>query len=104
MKTIPDDFVPYRTVGPFDQDSVPKGLLRDHNTKAGVWGRLDVGSGHVTYVITEPGFESEHELSSNRPAIIVPEQKHHLKLTCDVMFHITFFRARCAEQEAPTSS
>lgn len=92
MHTIPDDVKPYSTIGPFDQASVPKGLLREHNTKAGVWGHLEVKSGQVNYVITQPGFEGEHVLTCDNPAVIVPEHKHHLELTGDVTFNITFFR------------
>src|SRR5690606_40102851 len=35
----PDGFEPYKATKIFDQDSTPAGLLADHQTRAGVWGR-----------------------------------------------------------------
>ncbi|MEM7501582.1 MAG: DUF1971 domain-containing protein [Pseudomonadota bacterium] len=95
--TLPHTVTPYRTIGPFDQSTLPKGLLRDHNTKAGVWGLLEVLSGEVQYEVTEPGHAGTFTLSPSHPGVIVPLQKHHLKLTGDVTFRITFHR-REAEQ------
>lgn len=92
MQCIPDSAEAYRTIGPFHQDSLPIGLLREHNTKAGVWGLLEVLAGEVKYVITQPGEESEHILSQACPGVIAPEQKHHLVLISDVNFQITFHR------------
>ncbi len=92
MFTLPDTAQPYRTIGPFTQDSLPTGLLREHNTKDGVWGLLEVLEGAVKYVITEPGEEAEHLLSSALPGVIAPQQKHHLILIGDVTFQIRFHR------------
>ena len=93
MMNIPPTVEPYRTIGPFHQDSLPMGLLKNHNTKAGVWGLLEVIEGDIKYVITEVGNECEYLLSKTIPGVIVPEQKHHLELVGDVVFTITFFRA-----------
>ncbi|MEM7431011.1 MAG: DUF1971 domain-containing protein [Pseudomonadota bacterium] len=93
MKQLPNDVAPYRTIGPFTEDTLPKGLLREHNTKAGVWGLLQIESGNVRYVITEPGEEEVLDLSeATPPAVIAPQQKHHLELTGAVQLQITFHR------------
>ena len=93
MTPLPDNVIPYRTIGPFTQDTLPAGLLKEHNTKAGVWGQLEVESGSVRYLITEPGQEATEVLSPNRGGVIVPQQKHHLELMGPVSLKITFLRA-----------
>ena len=92
MQMLPQHLEPYRTVGPFDQDSLPSGFLSEHRTKAGVWGLLEVERGEIRYVITQPGEESSQLLSNSRPGVIAPQQRHHLELTGEVTFRVTFLR------------
>ena len=40
MKTLPADVVTYKKTPAFTQDTIPKGLLRRHTTKAGSWGKI----------------------------------------------------------------
>jgi tellurite resistance-related uncharacterized protein len=44
---LPDGAWAYRTIGPFAADTIPAGLLRMHNLKAGAWGVLTVEAGAV---------------------------------------------------------
>jgi len=90
MHTLPPDVTPYRTIGPFDESSIPKGLFKEHSTKAGVWGLLRVQSGSIAYHITQPGEESSHVLTHNSEAVIAPEQVHHLELLGPVTLTVTF--------------
>ena len=92
MYTLPENVSPYRELGPFTQDSIPKGLFSNHSTKAGVWGQVAVHSGSVRYVITEPGEEETLMLDTNTPGIVAPQQRHHLELTGPVELGITFYR------------
>lgn len=39
----------YRSIGPFDSETLPKGLLREHRLKPGSWARLSVHSGSVNF-------------------------------------------------------
>ncbi len=96
LERLPADVSPYRTIGPFDETTLPKGLLSDHRTKAGVWGLLEVTSGSVRYVVCEPGMEREEVLAPGCPGVIVPEQRHHLALDGAVQFTVTFLRAATA--------
>jgi tellurite resistance-related uncharacterized protein len=93
---LPAGVVPYRTIGPFDESTLPKGLLSDHRTRAGVWGLVEVSSGSVRYVVCEPGKEREQVLAPGYPGVIVPEQRHHLALDGAVQFTVTFLRAETA--------
>lgn len=93
MYTLPNTVAPYRTVGPFTEDTLPAGLLKEHNTKASVWGQIEVTTGSVRYVVIEPGQEAIKVLTPEHGAVIVPQQKHHLELLGPVTLQITFHRA-----------
>ena len=92
MVKLPTTVSPYRVIGPFNQDTVPAGLLREHSTKAGVWGSLEVIQGELTYHITEPGTEVSYQLTPTNPGVIVPEQIHHVTVPRPVEFRITFLK------------
>src|SRR5690606_13990412 len=38
----PDGLERYRETSVFDRSTTPKGLLAEHNTRAGVWGRVEL--------------------------------------------------------------
>ncbi len=92
MKELPADVVAYKRTKSFNQNSVPDALKNDHTTKAGVWGKLHIESGKLIYVVTEPGEEESTELDSSRVGIIVPEQKHHVRIDEDVEFYVEFYK------------
>lgn len=80
-------------MGPWDQDSLPKGLLHSHGMPEGRWGRLLVSEGSVDFQ-----FESE-EMAS--PAIrrldagsiqpIPPLAPHRLVPSGDVRLELEFW-------------
>lgn len=92
MPILPDDIVAYKRTPQFTQDTVPKGLLSEHTTKAGTWGVLNIESGALIYRITEPGHEAAHVLGPDKRGVIVAEQPHHISTMGDVSFHIEFYR------------
>ena len=52
---LPEGLHVARTVGPFDADSLPQGLQRDHRVAARTWGRLRVLEGSVGFsMATDP--------------------------------------------------
>lgn len=92
LHTLPDHVKPYRELGPFTADTIPRGLFSNHSTKAGVWGQVTVHSGSVRYVITEPGEEESILLDADTPGIVCPQQRHHLELKGPVELGITFLK------------
>ena len=92
MQSLPDNVAPYRELGPFTGETIPKGLFSNHSTKAGVWGQVTVLTGSVRYVITEPGEEESLLLEPSSPGIVAPQQRHHLELTGPVELGITFYK------------
>ena len=91
MPVLPDDVSGYRRTPTFDESSVPKGLLRDHRTKDGTWGRIHIESGSLMYRVTEPGFESEHELTTEHHGVIQPTHLHYVEPRGRVRFFVEFY-------------
>ena len=65
---------PYRSTPVFDQDSLPAALRAQHDTKAGVWGVIEVISG--TLRLTFCDTRKSIELSPGHPGLVAPQQPH----------------------------
>jgi tellurite resistance-related uncharacterized protein len=95
VKTLPADVFPYKRTPEFTQSTVPAGLLRSHDTKAGVWGKIVVLEGTLLYRILEPEVE-EILLSPDRYGVVEPTVKHEVVPSAGVRFYVEFHRARVA--------
>ena len=89
---LPDDAHVYRSIGPFDAQSVPRGLLGKHDLKPGAWARLCVTAGSVKFVWDDSAGGSEL-LTAGVEMIVPPCVPHHLELCGPLEFTIHF----CAE-------
>jgi tellurite resistance-related uncharacterized protein len=93
--TIPDDFVNYKTTPVFTSDNIPKMFLFEHNTKAGVFGKICVIAGSLKfYGFKERRGEVEQEVIINAggDAISPPEYWHKVEfLTPATEFHVEFY-------------
>ena len=87
----PDGLVSYARTREFDQDTVPRGLLSSHTTKAGVWARIHVLEGTVLYRV-EPPVDRCMPLDAPTTGIVVPEVPHQVKPQGPVRFFVEFFR------------
>ena len=88
---LPEGLESYRKTPQFDAGSTPKGLRAEHNTKTGVWGRIRVESGSLTY-ITLGAERQEYTVSRDEPGIIAPLMKHYVVPHEGVSFHVEFLR------------
>jgi len=91
MQALPLSVAFYKRTPEFDQTSVPKGLLRSHSTKAGVWARIRVLDGELLFRILEPE-AVEHLLVPGRDGIAAPEQRHEVEPRGAVRFRVEFLR------------
>lgn len=90
---LPADVACYSRTATFTKDSVPAGLLKDHSTKAGVWGLLEVWAGQLTYHVTDPRRpESTQTIQAGGSVVIEPTILHRVELSADARFHVWFFR------------
>ncbi|CUH78461.1 tellurite resistance protein TehB [Tritonibacter multivorans] len=86
---VPSTLQKYSESPLFDQDTVPDALLRDHNTKAGVWGLIVVSEGALTYLRDA---HPAQIVTADAPAVIYPEEPHSVHPKGKVRFKVEFYR------------
>lgn len=91
MKELPNDVVAYKKTPEFTEATVPLGLLRDHQTKAGVWGEIVILAGCLDYTITEPEIERV-TLRAGQKGVIEPRILHRVTPLGSVRFYVEFSR------------
>jgi tellurite resistance-related uncharacterized protein len=91
MKEIPASTTAYKKTPEFTESTVPAGLLKAHQTKAGTWAKINVTEGQLYYRILEPEYE-EVLLSSDKYGVVEPTILHEVEPKGKVRFHIEFFR------------
>ena len=75
------------------QDTIPNGLKKDHNTKVGVWGVINVINGKLIYRLSKPEPKTI-ELLAGLPGYIPPTMLHSVEAIGDVTFFVEFFTKR----------
>jgi len=91
MKRLPDNVTAYKKTPEFDEISVPNGLLKSHQTKAGVWGKIVVLGGQLKYTITEPEIEVIL-LDDTTYGVVEPTVFHEVEPIGKVRFYVEFYR------------
>jgi len=91
MKELPKDVFAYKKTPDFTQENVPAGLLNEHNTKDGVWGKIVVIEGKLEYIIQEPEVEVV-VLNLNYYGVVEPTILHRIKPLGAVTFYVEFYR------------
>jgi len=91
MKSLPQNVEPYSRTPEYTEATVPAGLEQRHNTKAGVWARIQVLEGRMLYRILEPTIE-EHILETGTDGIIEPQMDHQIEMDETVRFFVEFLR------------
>lgn len=80
---------PYRSTPEFNENSLPAALRSRHNTKAGVWGVINVLEGQLKLTIVEP--ESSQILEPGTPGLILPEQPHFVEPLGAMRMRVDFY-------------
>jgi len=91
VKDIPETAESYKSTPEFNEDTVPPGLLKAHQTKQGTWGKINVNQGKLLYRILEPAIE-EIVLSPSKFGVVEPTVLHEVLPQGKVSFHVEFFR------------
>lgn len=87
---LPDGLEYVRTTDVLDQDNHPAGLLRAHRVADGVWARLLIHSGNLTFVFEDD--PETIEASAGDQIVIPPGRLHHVELGRPATFAIEFYR------------
>lgn len=90
MKQIPNNVVSYNATPVFDETTIPVGLLKDHTTKEGVWGKIIITKGKLLYCIYDT--QEEISLDTNHYGVIEPNTLHHIQPLGEVKFQIEFYK------------
>jgi tellurite resistance-related uncharacterized protein len=91
MKVLPNNVLAYKKTPTFDESTVPKGLLKAHQTKVGVWGKIVVLAGNLQYTINEPTTEVVM-LDEQNHGVVEPTILHQVKAIGDVQFYVEFYQ------------
>ncbi|TQV77872.1 DUF1971 domain-containing protein [Denitrobaculum tricleocarpae] len=91
MKELPEGLVSHKRTADFTETTIPLGLLKDHQTKAGVWGLIQVTAGRLRYSIPSRG--EEIPLRPGVPGVVEPEVPHRVTPEGSVAFHVEFYSA-----------
>ena len=89
MKQLPSNVEPYKKTPIFTEGSIPKGLLKNHQTKDGVWGEIVILEGCLEYTIIEPKLEVV-VLTQLMFGVVEPAVLHHIKAIGPVRFYVEF--------------
>lgn len=98
---LPDGLHHVRTTPWFEAESVPPGLLRNHQVANGVWGRLIIAEGSIEF-----RFEDEPEavsLTAGDSIGIPPGRLHRVILAGTSRFAVEFHKAP-EQVEVPAGS
>ncbi len=89
--TIPPHLAAYRQTPMFDERTMPAGLRRQHQTKAGVWGKICVVAGRLKLTFLADG--SVHVLDPAQFGVVGPNELHEAEPLGPVRFFIEFYAA-----------
>lgn len=95
MRNLPTNVSAYKRTPDFTEHTVPAGLLRSHNTKEGVWGKIVVLEGTLLYRILEPTVE-EVLLTPGNHGVVEPTIRHEVVPYPGVRFYVDFHREKVA--------
>lgn len=91
MKALPADCVAYKRTPEFTEQSVPRGLLKAHQTKTGTWAKIVVLQGELAYRILPPN-EETHRLDVTTIGIVEPGVLHEVEPIGAVRFYVEFYK------------
>lgn len=88
---LPDGLEAYRSIGPFDAESLPKGLRAEHNLKPGTWALVELTEGSLRFVWDDEEGAAEG-LVAPASLVVPPEVLHHVEGDGPFAMEIAFFR------------
>lgn len=92
MKALPDNLTFVRSTPVFTENSIPKGLLKAHTTKAGTWGKIVIESGELVYTIDEGEFAGQSfTLTPDNFGVVEPQILHSVRADNSACFRVDFY-------------
>ncbi|RAL55862.1 hypothetical protein BLD25_03430 [Candidatus Gracilibacteria bacterium GN02-872] len=100
MIDVPSNFYRYKQLPIYTKETIPKGLLLAHNTKAGVYGKINVLSGKLKYNYLESengGVKKEVFVEAGDYIVSAPQAWHKVEFIGDTKIYIEFFAEKPEE-------
>ena len=91
MKQLPTNLKAYKKTDCFTEGTIPAGLLKDHRTTKGVWGKIIVLEGTIKYTIQSSPIE-HIELNNKKFGVVEPLVLHSVFPVGMVMFYVEFYK------------
>ena len=85
---LPEGLAAYKRTPEFSTESVPAGLLCEHNTKTGVWGLIHVLEGTLVYHTPD----DSHTLIAGDQGVVVPNMLHSVAPDDAARFYVEFHK------------
>lgn len=93
---LPASAACYRTIGPFNRDTIPAGLLRRHDLKPGTWGVVTIRTGSIGFAWDDAAGGTTR-LDAGQAILVPPTVPHHLVPEGEVTLDIGFWSAGPAQ-------
>jgi tellurite resistance-related uncharacterized protein len=90
MKQLPDNVSSYRKSQTYTDRTTPGMMKNEHRTRLGVWAKIVVQKGEVTYMI--PPEDETHTLTPDNPGVIEPAVFHKIDPQLGAKFFLEFYR------------
>lgn len=96
MDKIPDKFYKYKQMPFWDENTLAKGFLEKHNTKAGVYARICILEWEIQYQTYKEDDEIDeiYILTPSLYGICPPQKFHSLKILWSVRFFVEFYKEK----------
>lgn len=80
---------PYRSTPVFDEETLPAALRREHRTKLGVWGGVQVLEGELKLTFVDP--PEVVIVSPGSPGLLLPDQPHFVEPVGTMRMRVEFY-------------
>jgi len=90
---FPENLTAYKKTPEFTENTIPKGLLHQHATKKGTWGKIHVLEGSLIYIPEVEGV-SPLEITTGEIAVIPPCVLHSVRSNGEVCFFVEFYSCK----------
>jgi tellurite resistance-related uncharacterized protein len=90
---LPEDAAAYRSIGPFNAETLPAGLRSKHRLKEGAWGLLTLSEGSLRFVWDDERGGAEDIVAPAR-IVVPPQVPHHVEGAGPFELTIAFHQAR----------
>ncbi|MCH2177042.1 MAG: DUF1971 domain-containing protein [Lentisphaeria bacterium] len=93
MKSLPEHLDFIKKTPLFNKVTTPGGLMKNHSTGPGVWGKIIVEKGQLLLRIMNQGYE-EVLLDQHQFGVVEPQVQNEILPVGDVEFYVEFYRQK----------